>query len=99
MNNRYVPLTDPFFRNGLVRRIEELRNVIAWSKEKGSMNSGQRTCIHQEIAYRLNQIDAWDNHEPFAETGYRISEELEEKVQHILGVIVATAWEKQELKY
>jgi len=99
MNNRYVPLTDPFFKKGLERRVEQLKQVIGWSQEIGSLSSGKRTCIHQEIAYRLQQLEAWENNEPFTEIGYKIPEDLEEKVQHILGVIKASGWQKTEIKY
>jgi len=84
----------------LPQRIETLQNVIAWSRENGGLKTGQRICIHQEIAGRLKQIAAIENDSPYQgiET-YKIPEYLEEKVQHITGIISNTNWIKQEPKY
>lgn len=84
----------------LPQRIETLQNVIAWSRENGGLKTGQRICIHQEIAGCLKQIAAIENDSPYQwmET-YKIPKDLEEKVQHILGVITNSNWIKQEPKY
>lgn len=84
----------------LLQRIEDLRNVAAWSSEHGGLTSGQRICLHQERAGCLRQVAAIENDSPYQGIeGYKIPVQLEEKVQHILGVIENTRWIKQEVKY
>ena len=82
----------------LRQRIEGLRNVISWSYEHGGLSSGQRICIHQEIAGLLQQIEALEIGS-FIYGSYQIPAHLEEKVQHFLQVIENTNWEKSEIKY
>ena len=84
----------------LSQQIEDLRNVIAWSKEHGGLSVGQRICINQEIAGCLKQAVAIENDSPYQRIeGYKIPEHLEQKVAHIKGVIKNTKWIKQEIKY
>ena len=78
------------------RRIEKLREAISWSFQNGGLSSGQRTCLHQEIASWLRDIDAVIYGFNLRDC-YRIPPRLEEKVQHILKVIENTGWKKQEI--
>ncbi len=83
----------------LLQQIEDLKNVIAWSKEHGGLTSGQRMCIHQEIAGILQNIDAEESGEVRVLKSCRLGFSLKEKVSHISGVIKNTKWIKQEIKY
>lgn len=97
-----LPATDvhqPLNRNLTDVRIDSLRNVIAWSLEKGSLSAGQRTLMHQEIASLLAWNEAYDTMDESLPRMYRIPAELDEKVQHIQAVICTTGWEKTEFKY
>lgn len=80
-------------------RVANLRNVLAWSKEFGGLTSGQQTSIHQEIAARLQNIEAleWDD-EGFI-NDFSVSLIIEGKINHILMVIKNTGWKRQEIKY
>ena len=82
----------------LQNRIYQLRNVIAWSFQNGGLTSGQRICIHQEIAANMAQMDAvLEGH--FIYGIYSIPDHLEKKVQHFLEVIENTNWKKQIITY
>lgn len=81
----------------LLQRIEELRNAIAWSKEHGGLTTGQRICIHQEIAVMLQHVEEGGIF--FLPHYAIIGKALQEKVDHINQVIKNTSWRKQECKY
>lgn len=87
-------------KNDLLQRIENLKNAAAWSKENGGLTSGQRICLHQERASCLKQVAAIEFDSPYQGVeGYKIPDALNQKVQHILGVIKNRNWIKQEPKY
>lgn len=97
MNYSTAPKSPDY--SGLIQehkeRIADLREVISWSIEKGTLSVGQRICLHQEIASLLQEIDALTYAFPIMRS-YRISPALEEKIQHFMKVIINTGWEKQE---
>lgn len=82
----------------LLQEIEDLKNVIAWSKEHGGLSTGHRICIHQQIGKLLQSIDALED-DTWGVMVYGLSNELSEKVKHIHEVIKNTHWIKQEIKY
>jgi hypothetical protein len=87
-------------KEGLLEELENLRQVLGWSKEHGGITSGQRICIHQECASHIKKIAAIENDSPYQNCGgYKIPDHLQEKVQHIQMVIKNTGWIKEEIKY
>ena len=88
----------------LSQQIEDLRNVIAWSKENGGLTIGQRICINQEIAGILKYISVLEcvEGEELTKTNFprtTLPPHLEQKVNHITGVIKNSNWKKQFVKY
>ncbi|MCH4824270.1 hypothetical protein ML462_13925 [Gramella lutea] len=99
-NTHTGPISDQDKIYALKRRIIDLKLVLGWSLENGGLTTGQRTCLHQECAGSLKQISAIENDSPYQGIdGYKIAQDLEQKVTHILRVIDNTGWVKQEVKY
>lgn len=79
----------------LTKRISDLQKAVAWSHENGGLSNGKRICCHQEISASLQLIDSGGEEMD----AYIIPDHLEARVQHILGVIKNTSWQKQDLKF
>ena len=86
-------------KEDLLTEIEDLRNVIAWSKEHGGLTTGQRIMVHQHIAQILKVIQLLEEGINSTIAFCELPKPNNEKIKHILGVIKNTNWEKQELKY
>lgn len=82
----------------LQERIDQLRDAIAWSKENGGLTTGQKICIHQDIARAMQNIVALNEDMAILHPQY-LPEEIEEKTAHIIRVVKDNNWVKQELKY
>lgn len=85
-------------KESLQNRIKALQNAIAWSRENGGLTTGQRICIHQDIARAMHNLEALNDGMEATHPQY-LPEGLEEKTAHIIRVIRDKNWEKQELKY
>lgn len=97
---RMHEIDSQFERIELLDRIDNLKKVVAWSMEHGGLTSGQRICIHQECAGCFKKIGALLFDSCYQNTPtYKIPENIEQKVTHILQVIENTGWIKEEIKY
>lgn len=79
-------------------RIDQLRDVIAWSKENGGLTDGQRICLHQIIAKSMHDIESLKEGIEISAT-FDLPGKIAEKVPHIHRVIRNTNWQKKEFKY
>ena len=79
-------------------RIDQLRDVIAWSKENGGLTDGQRICLHQIIAKSMHDLESLKEGIEISAT-FVFPNKIAEKVPHIIRVIQNTNWQKKEFKY
>lgn len=79
--------------SSIKRRIKELRNAIAYSRnEEKIMSIGEGICCNLEIASWFRVLDG-ENNEP----KYVISDIVNEKVALINRCILRESWERPEI--
>ncbi len=72
----------------ILDRINLLKSVQEWSKTNQTLTIGQRICLSQERAAQMRCLD-YLNENPKAAVvpKYELPRHLEEKVQHLFGVM------------
>ena len=85
----------------ILDRIELLRDVFSWSLQHNrGLSVGQRICLSQERASLMRCLDQLNENQDFkVYPSYCLPLRVEEKVQHIAGVIATTRWIKPNINF